>query len=198
MYVAVGYSLLVCALLVADAAVRLTKVPLEVPQFLELQDRLVNSPGETQVIEDIRVMDFTLRQQYFRQRHFTMVGSYLLLAGLLVALVAFKWAVTLRRKLPLPVVKVPGPDSDQRLSRTGMWAVTALVVGVLVTIGHSVPRATHYFRKHSSSSLHFVKKAHLIRPGPAHPLEPPVVRQLLLNSHPGRSVWPVGPVFVGM
>ena len=134
-YVAVGYSLLVCGLLVADAAVRLTKVPLESPRFLELQARLTENPGDTQTIEEIREMDLVLRQQYFRQQHFTLVGSYLLLAGFLVALSALKWAATLPRKLPLPVVKPPGHDSDQQLSRAGMWAVTALVAGVLVTIG---------------------------------------------------------------
>ena len=56
-YVAVGYALFICALLVADAAVRLTKVPLEAPQFLELQARRVENPGDNDLIEAIREMD---------------------------------------------------------------------------------------------------------------------------------------------
>jgi outer membrane protein assembly factor BamB len=134
-YVAAGFALLVCGLLVADAVVRLTKVPLESPQFLQLQARLADNPGDADTIEQIRALDLALRRQYFQQQHFTLVGSYLLLAGLLVALSACKWAATLRRKLPLPVAREAGPDSDQHLSRTGMWAVTALIAGVLITIG---------------------------------------------------------------
>lgn len=48
-------------------------------------------------------------------------------------LIAGKWAATVQRKLPTPVAKSTGPDSDERWSRNGLWAVAVVIVALLGT-----------------------------------------------------------------
>ena len=131
--VAAVFSLVICALLVVDAANRLTKVPLESPDFLALKEKFAQDPGNEQLKTQIRDLDLALREEYFREQQFTKTGVFLLLGGIGVMLIAWKWAATLRRKLPAPVVKSTGPDSDERLSRNGLWAVAVVMVALLGT-----------------------------------------------------------------
>lgn len=127
------FSLLVCALLVIDGANRLEKIPMEETAFVELRQQLVEQPGNEQLREQIRAMDLALRQEYFREQRFTEIGSYLLLGGIVVTLVFGKWAATLRRRLPCPKPKLPGPDSDERLSHSGPWAVAVVILALIGT-----------------------------------------------------------------
>ena len=53
-------------------------------------------------------------------------GAGLLLAGMIVALVAGRWAATLKRPLPMPSGEAARIDVDERISRIGRWAVAAL------------------------------------------------------------------------
>lgn len=131
--VAAVFSLVVCALLVIDAANRLTKIPLESPQFLALKQDFSKDPANEELKQEIRDLDLALRKEYFREQQFTKTGVFLLLGGIGLMLIAGKWAATVERKLPTPVAKSSGPDSDERLSRNGLWAVVVLIVALLGT-----------------------------------------------------------------
>jgi outer membrane protein assembly factor BamB len=132
--VAAVYSLIVCGLLVVDATRRLTKIPLDSPEFLVLKDEFLKEPGNQDIQDKVRALDFELRQEYFREQRFTKSGVLLLLAGVIIMLVTGKWSATIDRKLPRPAVKEIGPDSDERLRRHGPWAVAVVVVALLGTI----------------------------------------------------------------
>ncbi|MDP6442644.1 MAG: PQQ-binding-like beta-propeller repeat protein [Pirellulaceae bacterium] len=129
--VAAVFSVVVCALLLVDAANRLDKIPLDAPQFVALREQFIEKPNDDAIREEIRELDLALRREYFREQRFTEIGSNLLLAGIALTLIMGKWAATTRRKLPTPVTKESGPDSDERLSRSGLWAVSVLVVSLL-------------------------------------------------------------------
>lgn len=131
--VAAVFSLVVCVLLVVDAANRLTKIPLESPEFLTLKEQFAQDPGNEELKQEIRDLDLALRKEYFREQQFTKTGVFLLLGGIGLMLIAGKWATTVKRKLPAPVAKSSGPDSDERLSRNGLWAVAVVMVALLGT-----------------------------------------------------------------
>ncbi|MBP88072.1 MAG: hypothetical protein CMJ64_15330 [Planctomycetaceae bacterium] len=131
--VAAVFSALVCVLLLVDASNRLAKVPLDAPQFVALREQFVEEPNNDALREEIRNLDFALRQEYFREQQFTETGSYLLLGGIALTLIMGKWAATIRRKLPAPKPKESGPDSDERLSRSGLWAVAVLILALFGT-----------------------------------------------------------------
>ena len=111
----------------------LTKVPLDSPEFLELKARSAEDPGSVELKERIRQLDLALRKEYFREQQFTSRGVFLLLGGVAATLILAKWAATLRRTLPTPVLKMPGLDSDERLSRAGLWAVGVVVLALVGT-----------------------------------------------------------------
>ena len=129
--VAALFSLVICVLLVVDATNRLTKVPLDSPQFLALKQKFSQEPNNEELKQEIRELDLALRKEYFREQQFTKNGVFLLLGGIGLMLIAGKWAVTIQRKLPMPVPKPPGPDSDERLSHTGLWAVSVLIISLV-------------------------------------------------------------------
>lgn len=131
--VAAVFSVLVCVLLLVDASNRLAKIPLEAPQFVALREQFVEEPNNDALREEIRNLDLALRQEYFREQRFTEIGSYLLVGGIALTLIMGKWAATMRRRLPTPKPKESGPDSDERLSRSGIWAVAVLIFALLGT-----------------------------------------------------------------
>ncbi|MBI84247.1 MAG: serine/threonine protein kinase [Planctomycetaceae bacterium] len=131
--VAAIFSTIVCALLLVDAAYRLSKVPTESPDFVKDRLDFVDQPNNDELRKRIRQRDLELRQEYFREQRFTETGSYLLLGGVALTLIMGKWALTIRRKLPAPKPKESGPDSDERLSHTGLWAVSVLILALFGT-----------------------------------------------------------------
>jgi outer membrane protein assembly factor BamB len=55
------------------------------------------------------------------------------MGGIMITLIFSKWAATLHRRLPRPKPKEPGPDSDELLSRRGLWAVAVVVLALAST-----------------------------------------------------------------
>jgi hypothetical protein len=115
----------VCAMLAWDYTRRLTKDPLDSPQFAGLKGQLAKDPRNEPLKEQIRQLDLQLRQAYFAQRAFTRTGTWLLLGAMVLLLAATRWAVTLRRKLPAPTPRAMPQDPEIETSRGGRWAVAA-------------------------------------------------------------------------
>ncbi|NLS93853.1 MAG: PQQ-binding-like beta-propeller repeat protein [Planctomycetaceae bacterium] len=132
-YVAGGFLLVVCALLMADYGTRLTKDPLDSDAYRALRAKVVADPSDMAARETLRARDQFLRQAYFRQRRFSVVGTWLAVAGCVVLIVSIKTAVTLHRRLPSPEPVDAPKDLDTWETTLARWAVLALGIGIVVT-----------------------------------------------------------------
>jgi outer membrane protein assembly factor BamB len=122
------FSAVVCVLLLFDYSQRQAKDPLESPQYKALKAELAKQPRDEVLKRKIRALDLQLRRDYFRQRQFAASGAWLLLGGVAVSLVAAKWAMTLRRRLPMPQAQLAAADADSHLGRIARWSVAALAI----------------------------------------------------------------------
>jgi outer membrane protein assembly factor BamB len=133
------FSLIVCSLLLYDYSLRRAKDPHEAAVFKDLKLALAGQPDNEQLKEAVRGLDWELRREYFQQRAFARVGSWLLLGGIVVLLIAVKSAATLRRKLPAPQPRTAPEDLEARWTSVARWSVAALaLVLVGVALGLSV------------------------------------------------------------
>lgn len=144
------FSALICVFLLLDYNRRLAKDPLESPQFLALKAKLAKQPHDEKLKEAIRTLDLQLREAYFRQRRFAVTGAWLLLGGVAVSLVAAKWVVTVRRKMPMPQLPARPVDTDSQLARTARWSVAALA---LVLAGSAIGLSMSFHSELSPSLL---------------------------------------------
>ncbi len=143
------FSLVVCALLLYDYSRRAPGDPLENGVFITLKAVLAKHPDSEERKSQIRTLDIQLREEYFRQRAFTLVGAGLLIGGVVVFLVSLKTAATLRRKLPRPQAMTSPKDLESQWTRIGRWAVTflaltlvAVAIGLSIATNWDLPRLT--------------------------------------------------------
>ncbi len=122
------FSIVVAALLVVDYTRRSNDLALELPEYQTLKQQLSQEPDNTSLREQIRKIDFQLREEYFRQRRFTSHGAYLLAGGVVFWLITLRLAFTLRRKLPKPTGQPSREDPDARVADYGIPAVAMLVL----------------------------------------------------------------------
>ena len=125
------FCIAVLVLLGADFTRRLVKDPLDSPEFKNLKLQLAQRPQDEKLKTAIRELDLELRDAYFRQRRFTEVGAYLLLAGCVVFLAAARAAATLRRRLPKPSLLPVPQDTDSAMAAAGRWAVAGLATALV-------------------------------------------------------------------
>ena len=125
------FSAVVGALLLLNVA-RSVPDPLSTPTYADRKQVLRQRPEDDAVKQEIRRLDQTLREDYFRRQRFTAWGAYLLLAGVVVAVAAAKAAATLRRRLPQPRV-ASWQEVDTIQARQGLWSVAALAVLLLAS-----------------------------------------------------------------
>jgi outer membrane protein assembly factor BamB len=138
--VAAAFAVVICASMAWNYSRRLAKDPLESPAFQKLKADLTHTlkdetldPAEKQrklasLKEQIRTMDLTLREQYFRQRRVASNGAWMLAAGVFLALLCMRAASAMRRRLPSPVGQAVPRDSDAAARRTARWAVAGLAI----------------------------------------------------------------------
>lgn len=143
------FCIVVCALLVADYVRREAKDPSEDEAYQALKSAVALQPDNEELKSRFREFDLRLRAEYFRQRRFAAVGTWLLLGGLVVFLVAAKSASTLRRKLPRPEpqsISVDLETPDMQFARWAVGVVALLLVGTLGALSLSyrneLPRAS--------------------------------------------------------
>jgi outer membrane protein assembly factor BamB len=142
--VAAIVAVVVCALLCYDYARRLTKDPLDSPTYKSLMAALEQQPSNEKLKETIRNLDEQLRHEYFRQRVFTEMGAGLLLIAMIVFLLSTRTALTLRRRVPLPMPQAAPQDREAAWTSIARWAVATMgiiMVGavVLLAIGARSP-----------------------------------------------------------
>jgi outer membrane protein assembly factor BamB len=184
------FVVVVCALLLSAYTARVAKDPFEAPQYIELRRKLAEMPSDDEsrnkLLGDIRDLDLELRRAHFRQREFAKLGGILLLAGMVVALLAGKWAAALKRPLPLPSGEAKRVDVDERISRYGRWAVAVLTVIILGAAVTAIPRSSIAPRQWDELIAALEKPdeddgAKVPQPPPLP--KPPTIEQLKANWH---------------
>ncbi len=141
-WVAAVFLLIVCGLLLVDYRTRLDKDPLNTDAYREMRASVVADPSDMEAREALRDADVRLRQNYFRQRRFALVGTWLAVAGWVVLVVSVKAAVTLHRRLPAPGPVDAPVDRDTPQAAMARWAVVCLGVGLVagaVWLNRSLP-----------------------------------------------------------
>lgn len=123
--VAGAFSALVAAVLLFSYAQRVAKDPLESPQYKALKIKLAASPKDENLKQQIRELDQRLRAAYLRQRTLTDSGAAMLAVGLAVAMIAWRMAATIRRRLPNPKLSGGGDDPEPKVAHRARWAVVA-------------------------------------------------------------------------
>ncbi len=138
--VAGAFTLVVGALMLYDFARRGEKHPMETTAYKAAILAAREQPDNAAVLEQVRLLDERLRQEYFRQRAFSAIGAVLLAVGAAVCAAAAKTASVLRRALPLPQAGAGG-DLVGRQAQAARWSVGAMglfLLGVIVGIGLGV------------------------------------------------------------
>jgi outer membrane protein assembly factor BamB len=129
------FSLIIGILMTLDFADRGKFELFDSPQYLELRQQLQSQPGNVELQQAIRDLDLQLRESYFRNRQFLAQGMYMLLGGVLVALVAARWAAALREHPPHPRPVDPDYDAEAVQQRYGKWAAAATVACLAIGLG---------------------------------------------------------------
>ncbi|MBI2947967.1 MAG: PQQ-binding-like beta-propeller repeat protein [Verrucomicrobia bacterium] len=105
------------------------------PELETLKQKLRVSPKDGGLQEQIRRLDRELRHRYFRRLALTGAGSYLLLGGAVVLVIATKRAAGLRKKLPMPLPKAETTEPNPGVSARLRWSVAAAGLGLAVGLG---------------------------------------------------------------
>ena len=129
------FCIVVCALLVAEYVRRGAKDPSEDRAYQALKAAVALQPDNEELKTQFRELDLHLRAEYFRQRRFATVGTWLLLGGVIVFLIAAKSAGTLRRKLPAPEPQATAVDVETPNMQVARWAVGVLALLLVGTLG---------------------------------------------------------------
>lgn len=125
------FSLTICVVLVANYFQSKISDPLDSTEFIELKTTLLQKPKDDSTKEQIRALDFKLREDYFRHRKISEKGGYLLLAGIVVFLIGIKSALAYRKKLPMPQAKGDEQGQEARIAMMSRWSVGALSLVVV-------------------------------------------------------------------
>jgi outer membrane protein assembly factor BamB len=110
-----------------------TNDPLRSPQLLALKEKLLSSPKDESIKQQIRALDLQLRQRYFRQLGFNQGGAYLLLSAATFFLLAANGARRVRPSLPHPTGTAPTVEHHMTQARWSRYAVSG--AGILFALG---------------------------------------------------------------
>ncbi|MFP4057022.1 MAG: PQQ-binding-like beta-propeller repeat protein [Candidatus Brocadiia bacterium] len=102
-------------------------------KLARMKEKLYENPEDEELRERLRAYDAELRERYFAWQRLNARGTYLLLAGIAVLLVALKSAATLRAPPPMPATGEGRGAQEQRALARARWAVGAC--GVALGLG---------------------------------------------------------------
>ncbi|UCG56962.1 MAG: PQQ-binding-like beta-propeller repeat protein [Phycisphaerales bacterium] len=126
--VAAIFSLIVLLLVVGNyVRTRVADAKTEL-QLEELKIVARGEPDNEQLLARIRQLDLEYRRRMIRRVDFSRTGDYLLLGGVVVFLIAVKWANTFRRKSPVPGRRPDQVQTQLQRAVQSRWAVAAAVV----------------------------------------------------------------------
>lgn len=129
--------------------------PLDNPALLTLKDQYDRDPENADKAEQVRAMDLMARKAYFSSRWQVEAGSYLLIAGAVIFILAQR-IIAGREKL-VPVIPGTKPDSDlgkQKSRKSLYFAATSIfiiAVGASFAMRGSLPDTAGKSRKKDNS-----------------------------------------------
>ena len=124
------FTLIGSALLVSNYIQLKSSDPLNSPELIGLNEKLVNEPGNQEIKEQVRDLDLKLRIEYFRHREFSRLGSYLLIGSMAIFLIAIKFYEFFREKIPNPEPTTSQEDEEARTIRISRWVIIAIAIVV--------------------------------------------------------------------
>ncbi len=129
-WVAGTFWVLVGLAMMVSHLVALKDDPLKSPQLKEYKAKLRLNPADEPLKQRIRVFDLQLRQSHLRQRSLMESGSWLLLCGVGVMLVAVTQTQRYHRRLPMPQPRPDLSDQAARAAAKARWSVAATGVAM--------------------------------------------------------------------
>ncbi len=131
------FCTLLCGVMTYNGLTASTNDPWKSPELIALKDKLVTSPKDEKLKEEIRRMDLEFRKSFRHRLALNGLGGWLLLGGALTLMLAAKQAAALKAKLPMPEPKHDVAEQAQRAASFARWSVIAsgtVVSAVLLTI----------------------------------------------------------------
>ena len=128
------FSLVVCALIIANNLSLKKTDPIHSPALQQLVEELKTNPKDEALREEIRELDQIARRAFFTSQHFNRMGIYLLVGGLVVMVIAFKSLEAF--KLPPPYPDSADPKDD--IVENANWARKSVMAVGLVLVGFAL------------------------------------------------------------
>ena len=128
------FSLIVCALMIANNLSLKKTDPIHSPGLQLLVEKLKTNPNDQALREEIRELDQIARRAFFTSQHFNRTAIYLLVGGLVVMIIAFKSLEAFKTVPPYPDSTQPKDD----IVENAKWARKAVTAVGLVLVGFAL------------------------------------------------------------
>lgn len=128
------FSLIVCALMIANNLSIKRTDPIHSPALLKLKDDLNTDRNNEALREEIRELDLLTRRAFFTSQHFNRMAIYMLVGGLVVMVACFKSLEAYKAKFPYP----DGRDPKDDLIENANWARKSVTAAGLVMVGFAL------------------------------------------------------------
>ncbi len=120
-WIASGFSIIICVMLIANYLQFKSVDPLESDALNTLVERLHDTPRDEALKEDIRALDLLIRKAYFTSQWQIRIGAYLLVFGIIIFILAIRYQNSLKSKLDELEGIEKNPFLDKQLARK--WVV---------------------------------------------------------------------------
>ena len=128
------FSLIVCALMIANNLSLKRADPIHSPALMKLLEDLKGDPRNVAIKEEIRELDYLARKAFFTSQQFNRTAVYLLVGGLSVMVVSFKTMEAYKTAPPFPDSGAPKDD----LIGNAAWARKSVTAAGLVMAGFAL------------------------------------------------------------
>ena len=115
--------------------------PLESEAMKVLIQRLTDEPGNNELKQDVRHLDLLARKAYFSSQWQIITGSYLLLFGVVIFVLALRFFYSLKAKIELPEQIVENELLARRLSQK--WLLISGIVIIALAFAASLATVDH-------------------------------------------------------
>ncbi len=98
-------------------------------ELVDLKTAIYNKPDDEQLFSQTRRLDLQYRQNLIRNLDFTRRGAYLLLGSVVITLIGFKSAGSIKKKIPTPQ---PGADRLKEQMQDARYSRFAVTAGIII------------------------------------------------------------------
>jgi outer membrane protein assembly factor BamB len=137
------FCLTVCGGMLVSHIRDATNDPLKSTELLALKDKLVTSPQDEQLKQQIRTLDLELRGRYFRQLWLNRTGAWLALGALGLFVLGARQALSTSEPLPNPQPRREPQNRTARTAAQARWSVVAVSAVIAAGwVAASMPRGS--------------------------------------------------------